>query len=310
MTHWTVPVVEIRTADGRVDPDFRHPLCPRAPLRRDHLVLRRRSPRHLVGRHPRHVEAPLLAADALDRSGRRRPHGPGDGGHRPVGPRRAARRACRCGNFSAARRTASRPTNADGRSLNLDDAALVEDLTSLIDHGWSRVKIKVGRPDWRETSTTVASRPQGDRGRRHADVQYQPALGPVDGEPDHAHPRGGGDGLGRGAVPCRRSSGARPSAGLDPAGYRRRGEHLLVPPVRLLQPVWQGIGYFIAAALVARGVRVVVTDRNVETGAAAAKELGCAFLPLDVRTRSPSPRRPTRWCGGSDASTSLSTTRG
>ncbi|TKA10909.1 SDR family NAD(P)-dependent oxidoreductase [Actinacidiphila oryziradicis] len=44
----------------------------------------------------------------------------------------------------------------------------------------------------------------------------------------------------------------------------------------------QGIGYAIAAALAPRGVRVVVTDRNPETGAAAAKELGCAFLPLDV----------------------------
>ncbi|WP_329544102.1 SDR family oxidoreductase [Streptomyces sp. NBC_01356] len=44
----------------------------------------------------------------------------------------------------------------------------------------------------------------------------------------------------------------------------------------------QGIGYSIAAALVARGVRVVVTDRNPHTGAAAAKELGCVFLPLDV----------------------------
>ena len=44
----------------------------------------------------------------------------------------------------------------------------------------------------------------------------------------------------------------------------------------------QGIGYAIAAALAARGVRVVVTDRNQETGAAAAKELGCDFLPLDV----------------------------
>ncbi|MCW2901862.1 MAG: family NAD(P)-dependent oxidoreductase [Streptosporangiaceae bacterium] len=44
----------------------------------------------------------------------------------------------------------------------------------------------------------------------------------------------------------------------------------------------KGIGYAIATALAARGVRVVVTDRNPETGAATAKELGCAFLPLDV----------------------------
>nr|WP_168515058.1 SDR family oxidoreductase [Streptomyces sp. S1D4-11]QIZ00455.1 SDR family oxidoreductase [Streptomyces sp. S1D4-11] len=44
----------------------------------------------------------------------------------------------------------------------------------------------------------------------------------------------------------------------------------------------QGIGRAIAAALAARGVRVVVTDRNTETGTAAAKELGGDFLPLDV----------------------------
>ena len=44
----------------------------------------------------------------------------------------------------------------------------------------------------------------------------------------------------------------------------------------------QGIGYAIAAALAARGVLVVLTDRNAGTGEAAAKELGGVFLPLDV----------------------------
>jgi len=44
----------------------------------------------------------------------------------------------------------------------------------------------------------------------------------------------------------------------------------------------QGIGRAIALALAARGVRVVVTDRNSETGTAVAKETGGAFLPLDV----------------------------
>ncbi|WP_405976097.1 SDR family oxidoreductase [Streptomyces sp. NBC_00988] len=44
----------------------------------------------------------------------------------------------------------------------------------------------------------------------------------------------------------------------------------------------QGIGRAIAVALAARGVRVVVTDRNTETGTAVAKEVGGEFLPLDV----------------------------
>lgn len=44
----------------------------------------------------------------------------------------------------------------------------------------------------------------------------------------------------------------------------------------------QGIGRAIAVALAARGVRVVVTDRNIETGTAVAKEVGGDFLSLDV----------------------------
>jgi NAD(P)-dependent dehydrogenase (short-subunit alcohol dehydrogenase family) len=44
----------------------------------------------------------------------------------------------------------------------------------------------------------------------------------------------------------------------------------------------QGIGQAIAAALAARDVRLVVTDRNEQTGAAVAEQLGATFLPLDV----------------------------
>jgi NAD(P)-dependent dehydrogenase (short-subunit alcohol dehydrogenase family) len=44
----------------------------------------------------------------------------------------------------------------------------------------------------------------------------------------------------------------------------------------------QGIGRAIAVALAARGVRVVVTDRNTDTGTAVAKEVGGDFLSLDV----------------------------
>ncbi len=40
--------------------------------------------------------------------------------------------------------------NTDAGWLNRSEADLVRDLSSLIDEGWKRVKIKVGKPDWRE----------------------------------------------------------------------------------------------------------------------------------------------------------------
>lgn len=40
--------------------------------------------------------------------------------------------------------------NTDAGWLNLSEAELVRDLSSLTDQGWQRVKIKVGKPDWRE----------------------------------------------------------------------------------------------------------------------------------------------------------------
>jgi L-alanine-DL-glutamate epimerase-like enolase superfamily enzyme len=40
--------------------------------------------------------------------------------------------------------------NTDGGWLNLSEADLVRDLRTLIDQGWRRVKIKVGKSDWRE----------------------------------------------------------------------------------------------------------------------------------------------------------------
>jgi L-alanine-DL-glutamate epimerase-like enolase superfamily enzyme len=40
--------------------------------------------------------------------------------------------------------------NTDGGWLNLEPEDVIRDLNSLIDQGWRRVKIKVGKPDWRE----------------------------------------------------------------------------------------------------------------------------------------------------------------
>jgi L-alanine-DL-glutamate epimerase-like enolase superfamily enzyme len=40
--------------------------------------------------------------------------------------------------------------NTDGGWLNASESDLIRDLSSLIDSGWKRVKIKVGKADWRE----------------------------------------------------------------------------------------------------------------------------------------------------------------
>ena len=71
----------------------------------------------------------------------------------------------------------------------------------------------------------------------------------------------------------------------------------------------QGIGRAIAVALAARGVRVVVTDRNTETGTAVAKEVGGDFLSLDVSDPRAVAGVAGRSYAASTASTSWSTTR-
>jgi L-alanine-DL-glutamate epimerase-like enolase superfamily enzyme len=45
--------------------------------------------------------------------------------------------------------------NTDGGWLNLSVDGVIRDLVSLIDKGWRRVKIKVGKPDWREDAHRV-----------------------------------------------------------------------------------------------------------------------------------------------------------
>jgi L-alanine-DL-glutamate epimerase-like enolase superfamily enzyme len=45
--------------------------------------------------------------------------------------------------------------NTDGGWLNLSVAEVVRDLNALVDRGWRRVKIKVGKADWREDAHRV-----------------------------------------------------------------------------------------------------------------------------------------------------------
>jgi L-alanine-DL-glutamate epimerase-like enolase superfamily enzyme len=45
--------------------------------------------------------------------------------------------------------------NTDGGWLNLDIDTVIRDLLGLIDHGWRRVKIKVGKAHWREDAHRV-----------------------------------------------------------------------------------------------------------------------------------------------------------
>jgi L-alanine-DL-glutamate epimerase-like enolase superfamily enzyme len=45
--------------------------------------------------------------------------------------------------------------NTDGGWLNLPVDAVINDLVSLVDNGWRRVKIKVGKSDWREDAHRV-----------------------------------------------------------------------------------------------------------------------------------------------------------
>jgi NAD(P)-dependent dehydrogenase (short-subunit alcohol dehydrogenase family) len=46
----------------------------------------------------------------------------------------------------------------------------------------------------------------------------------------------------------------------------------------------RGIGNAICAAFIAEGAQVLLTDIDHVSGAEAARELGCDFMPLDVRS--------------------------
>ena len=63
---------------------------------------------------------------------------------------RRSGQAFHCGGCFGGSGEAIETYNTDGGWLNLETEDVIRDLNSLIDQGWRRVKIKVGKPDWRE----------------------------------------------------------------------------------------------------------------------------------------------------------------
>jgi len=155
MTHWTVPVVEIRTADGRVGTGISGIHCAPELLTdvitnyyadalldtssEDILGTWKRLywlPTHWIGRAGVvHMALAMVDIALWDLA--------------------AQRAGMPLWQLLGGTQDSIEAYNTDGGWLNLSDADLVRDLTSLIDHGWSRVKIKVGRSDWREDARRV-----------------------------------------------------------------------------------------------------------------------------------------------------------
>jgi L-alanine-DL-glutamate epimerase-like enolase superfamily enzyme len=155
MTHWTVPVVEIRTADGRVGTGISGVHCAPELLTDvisgyyadallgtasdDILGTWKRLywlPTHWIGRAGVvHMALAMVDIALWDLAAQRA----GVPLWRMLGGTSGAIEAY----------------NTDGGWLNFSEADLVHDLRSLIDQGWRRVKIKVGKSDWREDARRV-----------------------------------------------------------------------------------------------------------------------------------------------------------
>ncbi|MGY5058546.1 mandelate racemase/muconate lactonizing enzyme family protein [Streptomyces sp. 900105755] len=155
MAHWTVPVVEIRTADGRVGTGVSGVHC--APELLSDVILSYYAdalldtssedilgtwkrlywlPTHWMGRAGVvHMALAMVDIALWDLA--------------------AQRAGMPLWRLLGGTQESVEAYNTDGGWLNLSDGELVRDLTALVDHGWSRVKIKVGRPDWREDARRV-----------------------------------------------------------------------------------------------------------------------------------------------------------
>jgi L-alanine-DL-glutamate epimerase-like enolase superfamily enzyme len=155
MSHWTVPVVEIRTADGRVGTGISGVHC---------------GPELLCSLIDNYYAEALLGASSEDIIGTWTrlywlpTHWMGRAGvvHMALAMvdialwDLAAQRAdVPLWRLLGGTADPIEAYNSDGGWLNFSLNELVRDLTSLVDHGWRRVKMKVGKPDWREDARRV-----------------------------------------------------------------------------------------------------------------------------------------------------------
>ncbi len=150
LTHWTIPVVEVETREGLIGTGISgihagaELLCAAVTDYLGPTILGRASsevralwqrmywsPLHWVGRAGVTQMALAMVDIALwDLAARRAglPLWRYLGGHHP-----------RLNAY-----------NTDGGWLNRSRAELVDDMVALVEAGWTRVKMKVGKPDWRE----------------------------------------------------------------------------------------------------------------------------------------------------------------
>ena len=155
LTAWTVPVVEIRTADGRVGTGISGVHC---------------GPELLSQVIDRYYAPALLGASSEDILGTWKrlywlpTHWIGRSGvvHMALSmvdialwDLAAQRAGLPLWRLLGGTADDIETYNTDGGWLNLSVAEVVRDLNSLVDRGWRRVKIKVGKPDWREDAHRV-----------------------------------------------------------------------------------------------------------------------------------------------------------
>ena len=155
MTHWTVPVVEIRTADGRVGTGISGVHCGAELLTgvidgyyadallgtgsEDVLGIWKRLywlPTHWIGRAGAvHMALAMVDIALWDLA--------------------AQRAGVPLWRLLGGTADPVEAYNTDGGWLNFSEEDLVRDLVSLTEQGWRRVKIKVGKSDWREDARRV-----------------------------------------------------------------------------------------------------------------------------------------------------------
>jgi L-alanine-DL-glutamate epimerase-like enolase superfamily enzyme len=155
ISHWTVPVVEIRTADGRVGTGISGVHC--GPELLCHVIddyyaeaLLGTSSEDIMGTWSRLYWLPThwmgragvvhMALAMVDIA---------------LWDLAAQRAGVPLWRLLGGTADPIEAYNTDGGWLNFSVGDLVRDMTSLIDQGWRRVKMKVGTADWREDARRV-----------------------------------------------------------------------------------------------------------------------------------------------------------